>query len=337
MNQLGYHTVKGNSFSTTAVKDILHNKIYGGYLEYARYVDWDSKRRKGKNPTPILVKGTQESLISEETYHAVQERLDLESKQPNWNHTGQNILTGLLRCLECGAAMTASNVTNTLKDGTKKRIRYYSCSVFRNKGASVCHANWIRADKAERSVADRLKELVKQSKILEKVIQALNEERIGQVQPLNQERQAVKLEKQKSIETIEKWQKVLEENPELVDTLKDRLEELHSLRREKQVRENEIIEILAHKDELIEAHDIQKIVTGIDQLLANQEKQVIKQLYRTFIKQITFDPVTKEHIQLTMYFDQPIIDELIKHYQETVSQTKDTVLFVLETPVELMI
>lgn len=78
LNQLGYHTVKGNSFSTTAVKDILHYKIYGGYLEYARYVDWDSKRRKGKNSRPILVKGTHEPLISEETYHAVQERLDLE-------------------------------------------------------------------------------------------------------------------------------------------------------------------------------------------------------------------------------------------------------------------
>lgn len=337
LNQLGYHTVKGNTFSTTAVKDILHNKIYGGYLEYARYVDWDSKRRKGKNPRPILVKGTHEPLISEETYHAVQERLDLESKQPNWTHTGENVLTGLLRCPECGAAMAASNVTNTLKDGTKKRIRYYSCSVFRNKGASVCHANSIRADVAEKFVAERLKEMVQQPAILERVIQSLNEERIRQVQPLKQEQQVVKLEKQKTVETIEKWQKVLEENPELVESLKDRLEELHSLRREKQVRENEIIEILAHKDESIEAHDIQKIVTGIDQLLAKQEKRVIKQLYRTFIKQITFDPVTKEQIQLTMYFDQPIIDELNKRYQETVSQTKDTVLFELPMLVELTV
>lgn len=52
---------------------------------------------------------------------------------------------------------------------------------------------------------------------------------------------------------------------------------------------------------------------------------------------LLLDPVTKEHIQLTMYFDQLIIDELNKQYQETVSQTKDTVLLVLATPIELII
>ncbi|RXW53452.1 recombinase family protein, partial [Enterococcus faecium] len=36
LNRQGYQTVKKNTFSTTAVKDILRNKIYAGYLEYAR-------------------------------------------------------------------------------------------------------------------------------------------------------------------------------------------------------------------------------------------------------------------------------------------------------------
>ncbi len=46
--------------------------------------------------------------------------------------------------------MAASNTTNTLKDGTKKRIRYYSCSNFRNKGSKVCSANSVRADVLEK-------------------------------------------------------------------------------------------------------------------------------------------------------------------------------------------
>ena len=124
LNRQGYQTLKGNAFSTTAVKDILHNKIYGGYIEYARYLNWDTKRRRGKNPTPILVKGTHEPIISEDIYQAVQERLVAESKQPLWTQSGENVLTGLLRCPECGAPMAASNVTNTLKGGIKKRIRY---------------------------------------------------------------------------------------------------------------------------------------------------------------------------------------------------------------------
>ncbi len=44
------------------------------------------------------MKGTHEPIISEEDYQKVQERLALEGKQPKWNHTGENVLTGLLRC-----------------------------------------------------------------------------------------------------------------------------------------------------------------------------------------------------------------------------------------------
>ena len=40
-------------------------------------------------------------------------------------------------------------------------------------------------------------------------------------------------------------------------------------------------------------------------------------------------PDNKEYLQLTMYFDQSIIDQLNKDYRETVSHSEDTVLFVL--------
>ncbi|MGG5342099.1 recombinase family protein [Enterococcus sp. AZ192] len=332
LNKRGYQTVKGNSFSTTAIKDILHNKIYAGYLEYARYVDWDTKRRKGKNLHPIIVKGDHEPIIDEHTYQAVQERLDLESRHPNWNHAGENVLTGLLRCPECGAPMAASNVTNTLKDGTKKRIRYYSCSQFRNKGASVCHANSIRADQAEQFVAARLKEIVQHPQIIKEVIQALNQEMEEQRLPLSQELKVIQTEKKEITAKIEKLTLLLEEDPELLDSLKERLEKKHTLRREKQIRENELLSILSYQGKKIEVGNVTDIVIGIDKLVSNQEKQQIKQLYRTFIQKITFTPDTKDHLQLTMYFDQSIIDQLNKHYRETVSHSEDTVLFVLTTP-----
>ncbi|MCH2707539.1 recombinase family protein [Listeria monocytogenes] len=101
LNKRGYQPIKGTFFSTTTIKDILHNKIYAGYLKYAHYVDWHTKRRKGKNSHPIIVKGDHEPIIDEHTYQAVQERLELESRHPNCNHTGENALTGLLRCPEC--------------------------------------------------------------------------------------------------------------------------------------------------------------------------------------------------------------------------------------------
>ncbi|WP_270215964.1 recombinase family protein [Enterococcus lactis] len=315
LNRQGYQTVKKNAFSTTAVKDILRNKIYAGYLEYARYINWETKRRKGKNPRPILVKGTHEPIISEEDYQKVQERLALEGKQPKWNHTGENVLTGLLRCPECGAPMAASNVTNTLKDGTKKRIRYYSCSVFRNKGASVCHANSIRAEQAETFVADRLKEIVQLPEVLPRLVAALNEEIVRQSQPLEQEL-VVLLERKE---------------------LKDRLDELTEKRRQLHIRENEILGIFQQQGEPIQVKDVQRILTSLDRFLAHSEKKQVKALYRTFIEKITFDPNHKEMLEITMKFTPAVVQQLNEQYQIAVSKTKDTAIFVLKTPFTLTI
>lgn len=337
LNRQGYQTVKKNAFSTTAVKDILRNKIYAGYLEYARYINWETKRRKGKNPKPILVKGTHEPIISEEDYQKVQERFALEGKQPKWNHTGENVLTGLLRCPECGAPMAASNVTNTLKDGTKKRIRYYSCSVFRNKGASVCHANSIRAEQAETFVADRLKEIVQLPEVLPRLVAALNEEIVRQSQPLEQEL-VVLLERKEELKTkIEKWEAALEDSPELFPMLKDRLDELTEKRRQLHIRENEILGIFQQQGEPIQVKDVQRILTSLDRFLAQSEKKQVKALYRTFIEKITFDPNYKEILEITMKFTPAVVQQLNEQYQIAVSKTKDTAIFVLKTPFTLTI
>ena len=83
--------------------------------------------------------------------------------------------------------MAASNVTNTLKDGTKKKLRYYSCANFRNKGASVCSANSIRADHAEQFVADRLRELVTMPEFLSSLVKEINQKILEEIRPLEQE------------------------------------------------------------------------------------------------------------------------------------------------------
>lgn len=337
LNRQGYQTVKGNSFSTTAVKDILHNKVYGGYLEYARYEKWEEKRRKGKNPNPILVEGKHEPIIDSEMYEAVQAKLLLESQQPKWNHQGENVLTGLLRCPQCGAPMAASNVTNTLKDGTKRRIRYYSCSVFRNKGASVCSANSIRADVAEQFVADRLKELVQIPEILTSLVQQLNEEMVVQVRPLEQELAVIASQKEELQAKLGKWQDLLVDSPELLDSFQERIKELKEQLALNQSRENEILLMLRYKDVRIELQDVKQIVKSIDDLLAKREKKEIKAIYRSFIEKITFDPMNKEHLQITMKFNDEIINQLNEYYQLAVSDKKDTALFVLSSPFKLVV
>lgn len=332
LNRQGYQTLKKNKFTPTAVRDILQNKIYAGYIEYARYLNWDTKRRKGKNPNPILVKGEHEPIIDQVTYQAVQERLVLEKDRPRWNLTGENVLTGLLRCPECGAPMGSNGVVNTLKDGTKKTLRYYSCSKFLSKGKKGCHANSIRKEKAEDFVAARLKEIVQVPEILDSLVKEMNRELHEQIAPLEQELAVIATEKQDLAPKLERLQQALEDSPDLHDNLIGRINELTSKIMLHTQRENEILTILSHKDQKIEVENVQQIVSSLDHLLEQSEKKVVKEIYRTFIDKILFDKKNMDDIKIYMKFDQKIVTQLNELYQKVVSDKKDTTSFVLKTP-----
>lgn len=332
LNRQGYQTLKKNKFTPTAVRDILQNKIYAGYIEYARYLNWDTKRRKGKNPNPILVKGEHEPIIDQVTYQAVQERLVLEKDRPRWNLTGENVLTGLLRCPECGAPMAANNVTNRLRDSTKRVLNYYTCSLFLSKGAKGCHANSIRKEKAEEFVAARLKEIVQVPEILDSLVKEMNRELHEQISPLEQELAVIATEKLDLKPKLDRLQQALEDSPELHDSLIDRINELTSKIILHTQRENEILTILSHKDQKIEVENVQQIISSLDNLLEQSEKKVVKEIYRTFIDKILFDKKNKDDIKIYMKFDQKIVTQLNELYQKVVSDKKGTTSFVLKTP-----
>ncbi|NUX21639.1 recombinase family protein, partial [Staphylococcus aureus] len=132
--------------------------FYIGKIQFAKYKDWSDKRRKGLNDKPVIAEGKHSPIINQDLWDKVQMRKKQVSQKPQVHGKGTNLLTGIIHCPQCGAPMAASNTTNTLKDGTKKRIRYYSCSNFRNKGSKVCSANSVRADVIEDYVMKQILE-----------------------------------------------------------------------------------------------------------------------------------------------------------------------------------
>lgn len=83
--------------------------------------------------------------------------------------------------------MTASRTVNRAKDGTKIVRMYYSCGRFRSQGSSVCHANSVRKEEAEKAVTKRIQEAVTKPEILNKVVRNVNEHRLGRIKPLRDE------------------------------------------------------------------------------------------------------------------------------------------------------
>ncbi|MDH2475904.1 recombinase family protein [Clostridium perfringens] len=183
MNKLGYKTKKGNNFSVGSIRDILTNPVYIGEIRYNVRQNWSEKRRRNINPNPIRVKGKHEAIIDRELWDKVQLILESKKGKPSRIYDGEYPLTGILRCPKCGAGMVISRTTNTLADGTKKRIAYYCCGNWKNKGTSVCNSNTIRVDKANEYVFKKIEELVSNEAMIKAVVKNINKERRDKVKP----------------------------------------------------------------------------------------------------------------------------------------------------------
>lgn len=183
INKLGYKTKKGNNFSVGSIRDILTNPVYIGEIRYNVRQNWSEKRRRNINPNPIRVKGKHEAIIDRELWDKVPLILESKKGKPSRIYDGEYPLTGILRCPKCGAGMVISRTTNTLADGTKKRIAYYCCGNWKNKGTSVCNSNTIRVDKANEYVFKKIEELVSNEAMIKAVVKNINKERKEKVKP----------------------------------------------------------------------------------------------------------------------------------------------------------
>lgn len=230
--------------------------------------------------------------------------------------------------------MAASNTTNTLKDGTKKRIRYYSCANFRNKGAKVCHANSIRADVAEGFVADRLKEIIQVPEILGGLVKEINLQMKKASSQYETELSLLQVKATDIEEKLSKWNNLLEDNPEMIVELDGRINELQNQKIINQEEQNQLKRLKDQEGESIKVTDITVLLTAVEGLLKKGTTKEVKQIYQCFIKEITFNKDTKADIQMTVYFNEAIVDQLNKSYQEAISRG-DMVLFVLRKKVYL--
>ncbi len=321
LNKLGYRSVRGNYFSINAIKEILNNPTYVGMIRFNRYVDYSSKRRKGANENHILVEGKHKAIIDKETWEKVRLLQKKKSGRYSTRAKGKFPLTGMLRCPVCGAGMVAAMTVNTLKDGTKRRIRYYSCGNFRNMGSAVCSANSVRAENAEAYVFNRIKEILINEKVLKDIVDNMNRASREKVEPLKQKREAIS---RKINETRDKKNRVFElyedgiidkENLSnrigLLDSqIEDQIQELEKI--DEELSDNNIDEI---------PYDlVKKVMDDFNVLMESAEPQQKKLFLKLVVDKITVEDgeVKKIHI----HFNQTIRN-LINMYSNNTEELSD--------------
>ena len=310
LNHKGYVTKKGNPFSISSITYIISNPFYIGKIQFSKYRHWNEKRRKGLNEEPIIADGKHAPIIDKALWDKVQFKRKESRKKPQVHGKGTNLLTGIVKCPKCGAAMAASNTTNTLKDGTKKRIRYYSCSNFRNKGSKVCSANSVRADVLEKYVMDQILEIIKSKKVLKQLVEKVNEQSQIDKSSLNHDIAYKQSQCEEIKAKMHTLTKTIEDSPDLDSVLKPTIlgyqdelnqinNQIHQLERDKQAE-------APHYDADMIANILQTIFKDIDKL----EKSQLKSLYLTVIDRI--DIRKDEHCKKQFYVTLKLNNEIIK-------------------------
>ncbi|KDE95286.1 recombinase RecB [Staphylococcus sp. TE8] len=315
LNHKGYVTKKGNPFSISAVTYILSNPFYIGKIQFAKYKDWNDKRRKGLNDNPVIAEGKHTPIISQDLWDKVQARKKQVSEKPQVHGKGTNILTGIISCPQCSAPMAASNTTNTLKDGTKKRIRYYSCSNFRNKGSKVCSANSVRADVIEKYVMDQILEIVKSDKVLKQVVERVNQENQVDVAALNHDI-AYKQQQFDEISTkLKNLIQTIEDNPDLTSTLKPTIHQYETQLNDITNQINQLKHQQNQEKPFYDTKQIAALLQRIFQNIESMDKSQLKALYLTVIDRIDIrkDENHKKQFFVTLKLNNEIIKQLFNN------------------------
>lgn len=144
----------GGQWGSATIMQLLRNQVYiGDMVQCKRKVSsFKTKKRLVTDPDSwVIVEHTHEPIIDEYTWTCVQRRMDSTKRAPANNRISvrdtddTNIFSGIIRCADCGAAMTL--VRKPRKSGNEKRL--YRCSRYTNSGKSACSTHSIDAEVLE--------------------------------------------------------------------------------------------------------------------------------------------------------------------------------------------
>lgn len=291
LNMQGIKTKKDNYWSITAVRTILNNKIYNGYVK------WKGKYKKG-NHYPI---------ISEELWEKTQKLLSLRSYTQEKKHNGSFPLSGLLKCPTCGGALVQGNAN--------KKYKYYVCSRFKNSGSKACKSNLVKKEYAEQEVLSQvmgyLKSLNLSVPLQRVVINNLNSE----LEPIKEELKLLEknlneLKKEKK-DLLQLYTKRIIDIDTLSDEMK-RIQNQESEQKEFKILLKKQIEIKNSSDDLLPViNHIANDFNSLYNLLDDYDK---KELLHFLIKEIQVNtgekPKDRTIKKIVYEFDEDIFEEI---------------------------
>ena len=307
LNNGGYRTKQGRLFSVGTIQGIISNETYAGWIIWGKVRNWNEKRRKGTNPNPIRVKGKYEPIISQETFDTAKKvRLERGGKAKR-KHNDLNILTGILRCPECGSGMVLSRSVSG-----EKPVAYYSCGRWKNKGNCGCHSNSIKLETANNKVLGEISRLINDEVLVRRITREINNKTSDLLEGAIYNQENMELLLKRTETEVQKLQKRFLESDDIEpDFYKRRMKEL-----------TEHIEV--YKKNLYSAREqiskntkcsyslgqVKTILRLIKPILEKSKVEEVRTLMHLMIEEITIDRKTKSVDTISIKFNRQLTEYL---------------------------
>ena len=134
-NEMGLASYANKAYARSTIHRLFHNPFYYGYFK------WNGQLYEGKH----------EPMITKAEFDTAQKIFDGRCHTQKTEHIFA--FTGLMRCGECGASITAENKEKHQKNGNVHRYTYYRCTKRINRS---CSQKPVRSDNLEKQIKDVL-------------------------------------------------------------------------------------------------------------------------------------------------------------------------------------
>lgn len=157
-----FNTKYPYDWKSTTIKRIVENYEYCGHMVSNKNTKQSFKSKhliKNDESKWIIVKNTHEAIVDEELY--IKAKALIQSRKIVMKKTGErNLFSGLLRCKDCGKAMSVY------------KNHDFCCSTYRSNGKSYCSSHYIRYD----TVYNEIKKLEKRHEEIRLILKRMYED-----------------------------------------------------------------------------------------------------------------------------------------------------------------
>ncbi|ERN51618.1 recombinase family protein [Alkalihalophilus marmarensis] len=298
LNDKGWKTKKGKNFNGVGIKEILRNPTYRGQIRWAYRKEWNKldseyKRKRKYNEELILSKGIHKAIINKAVFEEVQQRIENNPRHTMKRFDGKHLLSGLLRCPDCGYGMSIQIVKR--KD---KVYEYYSCNQYQTY--KRCKANSIAKNKVEEEFLAIFQQAIAKPEIIEtmlKSVSKLNNQSTEIEKNLERKKRELKTLKSKESKLFDE---LLEGNDNYKNTVRIRIQEvtdkIASIELEIKAA---MISLERSKDSNFDSNEIMLLFSKVGKVIRLLDKPKQQSLVRKLVTQVKVEGKSIKEVQFS--------------------------------------